>query len=49
MASEFRILISALRMALKDPRSVGQHSLAMLLDGGRVRRRLPATPPTARH
>jgi len=34
MPSEMKLLVSALRMALREPRSVGQRSLSIVLGAG---------------
>jgi len=35
VSREFKLLVSALRMALKKPASVGQRGLAMVLGAGK--------------
>lgn len=34
MSREFKLLVAALRMALRDPESVGQRGLALVLGAG---------------
>ena len=46
MPSELKLLEAALRMALKDPRSVGQRGLSLVLGANRIPP--PSTRPESR-
>jgi len=38
VSREFKLLVAALRMALKDPHSVGQRGLSLVLGAGKAPR-----------